>query len=340
MKKFLFTSLMACMVLVLAACGGSEETGSGGGNGDIEKLNAPVEFLKIGSGPMGSGWYPLTTILSEVYMDNFEGLNVSQIEGASVSNMEALKIGDVKFAVNYASTYSNALEGEGSFEEPIKNIAAFGSLYPVFQQIATLADNEEINEVEDIVDKHIFLGPKGGGSPVAFWQMMAEYGITKETVKEAGGQISYGNYSDGATMLKDGIVDVFVGGGAPQIVSLQEIEVTRPVKVIPLDKDKLESIDSKGLGVSYAPLPAGTYKGQEEDIPTYTLVTMFTVSKDLSEEFVYNMSKVFWNNIDRWEQQLPERAKYFTIDTATAGIGTETLHPGAAKYLKEIDAIE
>ncbi|MFP3361430.1 TAXI family TRAP transporter solute-binding subunit, partial [Planococcus sp. SIMBA_143] len=73
-------------------------------------------------------------------------------------------------------------------------------------------------------------------------------------------------------MLKDGIVDVFVGGGAPQVTSLQEIEVTKPIKVIPIDEEKLKGIGEKGLGISYDSLPGGTYKGLEEEIPTYTLV--------------------------------------------------------------------
>jgi TRAP transporter TAXI family solute receptor len=170
--------------------------------------------------------------------------------------------------------------------------------------------------------------------------MMEEYGITEKSVEEAGGKISYGNYSDGASMMKDGIVDVFVGGGAPQVTSLSEIEMTNPIKVIPIDKEKLESIKKKDYGIASSDLPAGTYKGQEEDIPTYTLVSMFSIRKDLDEEYVYNLSKVFWENIATFEAQLPERAKHFTLDTAVDGINPDTLHPGAKKYLQEAGALK
>ncbi|MCA0990543.1 TAXI family TRAP transporter solute-binding subunit [Guptibacillus hwajinpoensis] len=333
MRKSLISLLIALTLIVMTACGNSASS-------DGEGLEAPDKFLKVGSGPMGSGWYPITTALSELYMDHFSGLNVSQIEGGSTSNLKSLQIGDIQYGIHYTSDFADAVKGTGSFDEQLDQVAGLTSLYPVYQTIATLADNEEINKVEDIVDQHIFLGPKGGGGPVAFWRMMKEYGIDEGSIEDAGGKISYGNYSDGASMLKDGIVDVFVGGGAPQVTSLQEIEVTKPVKVIPIDEEKLKAISDKGLGISNDNLPGGTYKGLEEEIPTYTLVAMFSVRSDLPEDYVYNLTKVFWENQDPFKEQIPQRAKNFTLETALDGIDPETLHPGAKKYYEEEGIIQ
>lgn len=327
MKKLFISGVLLTLLFIVTACGSSGASGDG--------VEAPDKFLKIGSGPMGSGWYPITTALSEVYMDEFAGLNVSQVEGGSTSNLKALQIGDIQYGIHYTSDYADALKGTGSFDKKMDQVAALGSLYPVYQTIATLAENDEINSVEDIVDKHIFLGPKGGGGPVAFWRMMEEYGIDAQTIEEAGGEVSYGNYNDGASMLKDGVVDVFVGGGAPQVTSLQEIEVTKPIKVIPLDEEKLKSISEKDLGISYDNLPGGTYEGLDKEIPTYTLVAMFSVRKDLEESYVYNLTKIFWENQGAFESQIPERAKNFTLDTVLDGINPDTLHPGAKKFYKE-----
>ncbi|WP_044747228.1 TAXI family TRAP transporter solute-binding subunit [Bacillus alveayuensis] len=336
-KMFLTTIFFVCLFLILAACGDSKTTTSDHEDG---KLKAPDQFLQIGSGPMGSGWYPITTILSELYMDHFDGLKASQLEGGSTANLKSLDVGDIQLGINYTSDFSDAINGTGSFDDKIVSIAAMASLYPVYQTIATLQDRQDIETIEDIVDKHIFLGPKGGGGSVAFWRMMEEYGITEKDVEKAGGKISYGNYSDGASMLADGNVDVFVGGGAPAVTSLQEIELTNPVKVIPIDQDKLDRISQKGYGISNDKIPAGTYKGMEEDVPTYTTVSMLTVRKDLDEEYVYNLTKVFWENLEEFEKQLPERAKHFTLNSVLDGIDPETLHPGAKKYYEEAGALK
>jgi TRAP transporter TAXI family solute receptor len=351
LKKFIVAMiLLLMMVPVLAACGGggSETTNTAGSSGASEtkteakkeKPKAPDKFLKIGSGPMGSGWYPMTTIASEIFMDNFDGLNASQLEGGSVSNLRSLDKNDIQFAINYTSDFADAVNGRGDFKAPIDSIAAIGSIYPAYQQIVTLEKNTDINKVEDIVSKRIYLGPKGGGGIVAFWRAMEEYGITEETVTKAGGTLNYGSYNDGASMMKDGIVDVFVGGGTPQILAIAEVDLTNPVKVIPHDPAKMESLAGKGYGIASLPLPTGTYKNHKEDSPGYTLESMFTVRKDLPEDYVYYMTRFIWENLSIFKEQQPERAKFMTLDTVLNGIDEKHLHPGAVKYYKEVGVIK
>src|SRR5690625_1544865 len=167
----MFGSILILICSFLMSCGDISSS-----CGSFIKLEAPDNFLKSGSVAMGSGWYPITIVMLDVYMDNFSGLNVSQLEGGSVSNIESLDIGDINIGLNYTPDFISALEGEDGFDKAIDEIAGIAALYPVYQTIATTKDNEDINKIEDIVDKHIFLGPKDGGGPVAFWKMMAEYG--------------------------------------------------------------------------------------------------------------------------------------------------------------------
>lgn len=334
-RKFMIVLFSIGLLVILAACGDSEATSDSG-----DKPSAPERFLTLGSGPMGSGWYPITTAMTELYSNEFDGLNSTQLEGGSTVNLRSLEAGDVHMALNYTTDFNAALAGEDDFEEPLENIAAFGTLYPVYQTIATTANNDSVNSIEDILDKHIFLGPQGGGGPVAFWKMMEEYGYDEQSILDAGGKFSYGNYSDGASMLKDNNVEVFLAGGAPAVPALQEMEVTDPIKVIPIDQDKLDSLEAKGLGITAGALPGGTYKDIDEDIPTYIIETMITVRKDLDEEFVYNLAKIFWENLEFFEQQVPERAKDFSLDTVLNGINPDDLHPGAKRYYEEMGVID
>lgn len=333
--KNIFKSITLLMALVvITACGGSDNESSD------DKVDSPDDFLRIATGPMGSGWYPITTIMAEVYMDNFEDLNVSEIEGGSVPNLKALEIDDAQLGITYTSDFIDSLEGKSEFDEPLETPTAMGSLYPVFQTIATLDSNDDINSIEDIVDKHIFLGPKDSGGVVGFWRLMEMYDIDEQTIKDAGGKFSYGNYSDGASMMKDGIVDVYLAGGAPMVPALVEIDVTNPVKVIPIDEDKLEELKEMDYGISTGELPADTYENQTEAIPTYTMITTTVVRADMEEEYVYNLTKFFWESLDKIESQVPTRAADITLDTALEGLSEEHLHPGALKYYEEEGVLE
>ena len=337
MKKSLISGLFLLCILLLAACGDGESTASGEAS---DKPSAPEKFLTIGSGPMGSGWYPITTTMTELFSEEFNNLNSTQLEGGSTANLHSLEVGDIHMGLNYTTDFNAALEGGDGFTEPLENIAALGTLYPVVKTIAAPGNNTQVNSIEDIVDKHIFLGPKGGGGPVAFWTMLEQYGIDEQTITDAGGKLSYGNYSDGASMLKDNNVDVYLAGGAPAVPALQEMEVTNPIKVLEIDQDKLEQLEAMGLGITAGALPGGTYDGIEEDVPTYVIETMITVRADLDEDYVYNITKIFWENLATFEQQVPERAKDFSLDTVLNGLDPEDLHPGAKKYYEEMGVLE
>src|SRR5699024_74519 len=335
MRKSIIISFIILMMLVMAACSDNETSSE-----SSDKPSAPDKFLTIGSGPMGSGWYPITTTMTELYSSEFSNLNATQVEGGSNANIKSLEVGDIQMGITYTMDLSAALEGGDGFDEPIENVAALSSLYPTYQTIATRADNEEINGIEDIVDKHIFLGPQGGGGAIGFWNMMKEYGIDEQSIENAGGQLSYGNYSDGASMLKDNNVDAFLGGGAPYVSALQEMEITQPIKVLSIDQDELESIEAREIGITAGALPGGTYEGIDEEVPTYIMETMIAVRADLDEEYVYNLTKIFWENLATFEQQVPDRAKEFDLDTVLNGIEPETLHPGAKRYYEEVGVLE
>lgn len=339
MRKILNSLVLVIIVLVSVACsnGSSDEVVV---EGESDKLTAPDKYLQIATGPMGSGWYPITTLMAGVYMDNFDGLNVSEAEGGSASNLRSLNINDAQLSLNYTSDFVEAVNGTGNFDEPMDTLAGMASLYPVVQTIATLKSNDDINAIEDIIDKHIFLGAKDGSGPLVFWEIMSLYDIDEDMIKEAGGKFSYGNYSDGASMLKDGAIDVLLAGGAPMVPALQEIDLTNPIKVLPLDQDRLTVIEENDSGISAGVLPANTYSEQDEDVPTLTINTMMTVRKDLDEDFVYNLIKLFWESDEELERQVPTRAKDITFETALDGLSEKYLHPGAAKYYEEIGVIE
>ena len=339
LKRALLLGALGVLMLVMAGCT-SDDKADATSDGDSGKLTAPNKYLQIGTGPMGSGWYPITTVMSDIYMNNFKGLNASQIEGGSAANLKSINVGDIQMGITYTSDYTDALAGKGDFEKKLDTIAAVASLYPVYQTIAVLDKNKKINKIEDIEDKHIFLGPKNGGGPVAFWRMMEEYGITEESIKKAGGKVSYGSYNDGASMLTDNSVDVFLGGGAPAVAALQEIELTNPLRVLPIDQDKLDKIKVKDYGISDGAIPVNAYKGMDKEVPTYTTVSMLTIRADLEEEYVYNLTKLFWENLDLFKEQIPERAAHFTFDTIFDGIDKNTIHPGAKKYYQEIGVFE
>jgi len=86
-------------------------------------------------------------------------------------------------------------------------------------------------------------------------------------------------------------------------------------------------------------IPAGTYAGQDKDIQTTAIKMVMFTTADLSEQTVYDLTKVFWENVEK----LAESNKGLTgvkAADAVSDIANLPLHPGAEKYYKEIGVLK
>ena len=78
-------------------------------------------------------------------------------------------------------------------------------------------------------------------------------------------------------------------------------------------------------------VPEGEYRGQDEAAPTLGHTSILMANGDVSEDFVYALTKSLLENSDT----------YNTIQGLIIGqdplygIDTEILHPGARKYYEE-----
>ncbi len=89
------------------------------------------------------------------------------------------------------------------------------------------------------------------------------------------------------------------------------------------------------LGAPYiaATIPAGTYNGQEADVPTVAVVNFLVTHEGVSEETVYQMTKQLFENLPELEAA-HKAAASIKLDNALDGMPVP-LHPGAERYYKE-----
>ena len=80
-------------------------------------------------------------------------------------------------------------------------------------------------------------------------------------------------------------------------------------------------------------IPAGTYDGQEADIPTVTVTNILVTRSDISDEEAYQMTKQLFENLPGLVAA-HKAAKDIKIENAIKGLPIP-LHPGAERYYKE-----
>ncbi len=85
-------------------------------------------------------------------------------------------------------------------------------------------------------------------------------------------------------------------------------------------------------------LPAKTYRGQDEPVETVAVQAILAARSELSEEVVYTITKALFENLELLGNS-HHKGKSVSLEHALDGISVP-VHPGAAKYYKEVGVMK
>ena len=313
MKKLLIVGLAVIVsAFMLVGCGGSN------GSSSNEK-----KFLNIATGGTAGTYYPIGGAMAEVLNKDIPGMNASaQSTGASVANINMLKDGSVDLAIVQNDITYYAVNGTEMFKDKkVDNLRGIASLYPETCQFVTL-ESTGIKKISDLKGKRVAVGAAGSGAEANARQILEAYGITYNDI-----DVQYLSFGEGASALKDGNVDA-----AFLTAAVQDIASQNPVRLLPVDSDKADALIAKYPFYTKTVVPAGTYAGFNEDVPTISVMAMLVANDKVDDKMGYDIAKAIFGNLDRI-QASHAAAKQITKDSAMSGISL-TMNAGAEKFLK------
>jgi len=308
--------------LLVTACGSKD-----GGNGDSKnKDGLSTNIVTIATGGSSGPYNVIGTTLANEYSKEFGVNSKPQTTGASVENINLLKEGKVEMAFVMSDVLTEAVNGTGSFSEPVKEVSQIARLYPNYVQIVTTKDSE-IETIEDLVGKRVAVGDQNSGVEVNARTLLAGHGITYDDI-----QVDYLGYAEAADGLRSGTIDAaFLTSGLPN-ASLLELSKTLDIQLVAIKPENVKRIAKDQPYFVPMEIPAGTY-GNEEAIPTAAIMNALVVRSDLSEEDVYKLTKLFFEKLDVLGNA-HQAATEITLETAQEGM-VAPVHPGAKKYYDE-----
>jgi TRAP transporter TAXI family solute receptor len=317
LKKMMAAGLVAVMAAVaFTGCGGDDKA-------------AQKQFLNIGTGGTAGTYYPLGGAMAEILNKAIPGMNASaQSTGASVANINMLKDGSVDLAIVQNDITYYAVNGTEMFKDKkVDGLQGVAILYPETCQAVTL-ESSGIKDLSQLKGKRVAVGAAGSGVEANARQIMEAYGIAYDDI-----QVQYLSFSEAASALKDGNVDVaFLTAGYPT-AAVQDISSQNKVRLLPVAVDKADALIAKYPFYTKTVIPAGTYAGFEEDVPAVSVMAMLVANEKLTEQQGYDIAKSIFSNLDRL-QAAHAVGKLITKETATAGMPLK-MNAGAEKFFKE-----
>lgn len=290
-------------------------------------------FVRMVSGPSGGSWYPLGAKIMQVFDEQVEGISTSNTSGGGISNVLAVNGGDAEIGWSYAHTTANGYNGVGKFSGKQENVRHFATLYGSMFQVAVRADSD-IQSFADMAGANISPG-KAKWTGTAFAEsILNAYGITFDSIRANGGTVHHVSYTESVALMKDGHIDVYMAATNMPQASFIELEQSPGIRFIGLTKEKQEEIIAANPGYIAGTMPAGVYKSITEDLNSLGIVVNLVVSKDLSDDMVYDMCKVFWANHDAFAE-VKSVWNNVKLENALSGVAIP-VHPGAERCYKEL----
>ena len=290
-------------------------------------------FVRMVSGPSGGSWYPLGAKIMQVLDEKVDGISTSNTSGGGISNVLAVNGGDAEIGWSYAHTSYNGYVGKGKFSKAQPNVRHFATLYPAMFQVA-VPKNSSIKTFADMKAANISPG-KAKWTGTAFAEsILKSYGISFDDIKKNGGTVNHVSYTESVALMKDGHIDVFMAATSMPQASFLELEHSPGIRFIGMSATKLDEIIKANPGYIPGMMPKGVYESLGEDLHTLGIVTNMVVHKDLSDDLVYNMCKVFWANHASFVE-VKGVWKSVKVENALNGAAIP-IHPGAKKCYDEL----
>lgn len=259
---------------------------------------------------------------------------VAESTGGTVENIKMLSKAQADLATVSADVaheayidYANSRHFRG------KKVEMYG-LFNMYQQphhIVTLQGGR-VNDITDIRSRRVVVGAPGSGTEVKTRMMLESLGITYRDFRP-----EFLTFTEGVEALQDGTVEaVFLGVNypAPAIMSLA---MTNPVNLLSMTDAQIDAVQQKYPFLNKAVIPADTYKGVSEDTQTVSVQTLVVSSSTLSEEAAYQIVKAVFEHKDELEN-INHAFRQTTLESAADTF--IPLHPGAARYYREVGVLD
>jgi TRAP transporter TAXI family solute receptor len=147
--------------------------------------------------------------------------------------------------------------------------------------------------------------------------------------------VAYIGYGPSANALQDGnIAGMNVPAGPPVTAITRAYALLGDsMTVLNFSKEEIALINSEfPLWESYELAPE-TYPNQQQSINTAASPNVLVVRADVSEEIVYEMTRMLWENLATL-QEIHSATKSMALENALSGVPLP-LHAGALRYYEE-----
>lgn len=288
-----------------------------------------AEFINVLTGGTSGVYYPMGVALSKIYTEALPDAKVQvQSTKASVENLNLLQQGKGEIGFSLGDSVKLAAEGnaDAGFTAPLDKLRGIAAIYPNYIQIVASSESG-IKTLADLKGKSVSVGAPKSGTELNARAILEAAGMTYDDL----GKVEYLPFAESVELMKNRQIDATLQSAGLGVASLKDLSTSIPITVVSVPT---EVTDKLGAPYIAGEIPAGTYEGQAETVPTVAVINYLVTSDAVSDDVAYAMTKSMFENLDEMKAA---HAAANDIDVQKALLGMPVpVHPGAQKYYDEV----
>lgn len=288
------------------------------------------------TGTTGGTYYPVGVALSTLVTAAEESpFAITAISSAgSMENIKLLRDNQAQFGLILGIFAAWAWDGEGPIRNPQTHLRSVSAMWPNvehFVLLKELVSSGTLSDLNNLNGERYVLGMRNSGAEQTGAFILDALGIDYANKFN----LAYMGYGASASALQDGnIVGMNVPAGAPVTAITQAYaQLAGNMTVLDFSEEEMNAINARYPLWDFYELAPGTYPYQEEVVTTASSPNVFVVREDVSEEIVYQLTSLLWDNLATL-QEIHSATKQMSIEEALKGIAVP-LHTGALRYYRE-----
>ncbi|MYI07184.1 MAG: TAXI family TRAP transporter solute-binding subunit [Gemmatimonadetes bacterium] len=266
---------MGAPMLVLAASAGALTAFSACSDA------ASRQFLSLGTAGTGGIYYPLGgAMAARLSISDTLRQYTAEVSGGSVENVNRLRERQTDLAFATGNTVFEAFFGGQDYPEPVSDLRILAPLYPNMTHIV-VKRGSTATSLADLAGGVVSVGPPGSGTEQMSRQILETYGLTYDDVTPR-----YLSFNESSTALKDGAIDAAIISVGYPAAAVLEATTTGGARLLAMEADRVETLRERYPYYVHGEIPAGTYPGTAEPVPTAGIMNWVVAMADLPDEVV------------------------------------------------------
>ena len=287
-----------------------------------------VQTIELGTATKGGGFELFGKTLATAINQTNTPVKLKPVPTrGSKQNLRLLAEGKIILGLVEGNAARQALEGIGREKLDLKVLSV---MYPNPGMFVVRADSR-YKSIDDLKGKPIAFGTRASGLRILVNDVLN--GLDLDPEKDFQ-QIILTKAAEGPRLVLEKKAEALWGAGIgwPGFVEIANSSVG--ARFIPPTQNQINIILKKYPHLKRMVVPAGTYKGQDQDIHSIGLWSLILISPSVPEDTVYHLAKAIHQSEVVMANKLIQ-GRFTSASNTLENVDRKLLHPGVIKYYQE-----